>query len=138
MASNHSLDLGLSGLQRTIALHEANGIVTSGPYASHESRDVPVVFTTSEAVRVAIVTSTFGTNDIPLPEDAPWSVALMDIDDVLAQAERAGAVSDIVVVHMHAGAEYQSTPDAQQREFAEAMTASPDVDLVIEPPPGFL
>lgn len=130
-SSNHSLDLGLAGLQRTIALHEENGILTAGTYASQESRDVPVVFTTSEGVRVAIVSSTFGTNGIPMPEDAPWSVALMDIDDVLAQAERAGAVSDIVVVHMHAGAEYQSTPDAQQREFAEAVTASPDVDLVI-------
>ena len=130
-ASNHSLDVGFAGLERTIALHEANGILTAGTYATQEARDAPVVFTTDEGVRVAIVSSTFGTNGIQIPADAPWSVSLMDIDDILAQAQRAEKISDVVVVHMHAGAEYQSEPDAQQLEFAEAMTASPDVDLVI-------
>jgi len=130
-ASNHSLDVGFAGLERTIAMHEANGILTSGTFPTEEARDEPVVFTTEDGVRVAIVSSTYGTNGIPLPKDKPWSVNLMDIDDILAQAKRAREVADVVVVHMHAGTEYQSSPNEQQTEFAEAMTASPDVDLLI-------
>lgn len=130
-ASNHSLDAGFSGLERTIAMHEAAGILTAGTFTTAEARNVPVVFTTEEGVRVAVVSSTYGTNGIPLPKDKPWSVSLMDIDDILAQAQRAKAVADIVVVHMHAGDEYVSAPNQQQKAFAEAMTASPDVDLLV-------
>lgn len=130
-ASNHSLDTGFSGLERTIDMHEAVGILTAGTFATEEAHSTPVVFTTEAGVRVGIVSSTYGTNGIPIPKDQPWSVSLMDIDDVLEQAHRAKQVADVVVVHMHAGTEYASAPNQQQLEFAEAMTASPDVDLLI-------
>lgn len=130
-ASNHSLDVGFTGLERTIAMHRENGILTSGTFATEEARGVPVVFTTADGIRVAVVSSTYGTNGIPLPKDKPWSVNLMDTTDILAQAHRARQVADVVVVHMHAGTEYQSTPNKQQLDFAEAMTASPDVDLLV-------
>lgn len=130
-ASNHSLDAGFTGLERTIAVHAAQGILTAGTYASATARETPVMFITGAGVRVAVVSSTYGTNGIPLPEDKPWSVSLMDIDDTLAQAARARAAgADIVVVHMHAGTEYESVPNQHQVQFAEAMTASPDVDMV--------
>ncbi len=131
-ASNHSLDAGFDGLVRTIDDHAAVGILTSGTYASEEARNTPVIFTTAEGVKVAVVSTTFGTNGVPIPKGKDWSVSLMDIDDTLAQAHRAKqAGADIVVVHMHAGTEYSSKPNAQQVEFARAMTASEDVDLVI-------
>ncbi|MDO5735766.1 MAG: CapA family protein [Propionibacteriaceae bacterium] len=130
-ASNHSLDVGFTGLERTIKMHEDVGIITAGTFATPEAREIPVVFTTEDGVRVAVVSSTYGTNGIPLPKDKPWSVSLMDIDDILEQARRARLASDVVVVHMHAGDEYVSSPNKQQLEFAEAMTASPDVDLLV-------
>lgn len=131
-ASNHSLDAGFDGLVRTIDDHAAVGILTSGTYASQEARDTPVIYTTSEGVRIAVVSTTYGTNGIPIPKGKGWSVSLMDIDDTLAQAHRARqAGADIVAVHMHAGTEYSAKPNTQQVEFANAMTASADVDLVI-------
>lgn len=131
-ASNHSLDAGFSGLERTIAVHAAQGILTVGTFTTLQARQTPVLFTTAEDVRVAVVSTTYGTNGIALPKDKPWSVSLMDVDDTLAQANRARAAgADIVVVHMHAGTEYEAAPNQQQLQFAEAMTASPDVDIVI-------
>ena len=131
-ASNHSLDAGFDGLVRTIDDHAAVGILTSGTFASEEARNTPVIFTTADGVRVGVVSTTFGTNGIPIPKGKEWSVALMDIDDTLAQAHRARqAGADVVVVHMHAGTEYDSKPNSQQVEFAKAMTSSEDVDLVI-------
>ena len=43
-------------------------------------------------------------------------------------ARRAGA--DVVVVALHAGDEYQSTPNMEQKNAAEALLADPDIDLV--------
>lgn len=131
-ASNHSLDAGFSGLVRTLEVHAASGILTSGTYATKEARDTPVIFTTDDGVRVGVVSMTYGTNGIPLQKGKEWSVSVLDETDGLEQARRAReAGADVVVVHMHAGDEYSSSPNAQQRRFGEAMTASGDVDLVI-------
>ncbi|GAB3822740.1 CapA family protein [Tessaracoccus terricola] len=131
-ASNHSLDAGFDGLVRTIEVHNAQGILTAGTYTSAEDRATPTMFRTTSGVEVAVVSSTYGTNGIALPSEAPWSVSLLDVEDTLSQAARARtAGADIVVVHMHAGTEYESTPNRQQLDFADAMTASDDVDLVI-------
>lgn len=131
-ASNHSLDAGFDGLVRTIADHAAVGILTAGTYGTPEARQTPVIFTTPDGVRVGVISTTYGTNGIPIPKGKEWSVALMDVEDSLAQARRARqAGADIVVVHMHAGEEYSSKPNGQQIAFAKAMTASADVDLVV-------
>lgn len=131
-ASNHSLDAGFSGLVRTIEMHRAAGILTAGTYESEEASRTPVIFTTANGVKVGVVSTTFGTNGIPIPKGKKWSVQLMDIEETLAAAKRARqAGANIVVVHMHAGTEYASKPNSQQTAFAEAMTASPDVDLLV-------
>ena len=131
-ASNHALDAGFEGLVRTIEQHEAVGILTAGTYASKADSETPVIFTTDDGVKIGVVSLTYGTNGIPLPQGKPWSVSLLDADAGLAQAQRAkDAGADIVVAHMHAGTEYDSNPNAEQIEFAEAMTASDAVDLVI-------
>ena len=131
-ASNHALDAGMDGLERTIAAHRAVGIATAGTHATEAESHVPPILTSDQGLRVAVVSSTYGTNGIPLPREAPWAVSLLDARDTLERAARArGAGADVVVVHMHAGDEYSPTPNRQQVEFATAVTASPDVDLVI-------
>lgn len=131
-ASNHALDAGFEGLERTLHTYDEAGILTAGTYATKEDSDTPVIITTDNGVKIAVVSMTYGTNGIQVPKDQPWSVSLLDVKDALAQARRAKRVgADIVVVHMHAGTEYSSEPNAEQTEFAEAMTASDDVDLVI-------
>ncbi len=122
----------MDGLERTIAAHRAVGIATAGTHATEAESHVPPILTTDQGVRVAVVSSTYGTNGIPLPREAPWAVSLLDASDTLERAARArGAGADVVVVHMHAGDEYSCTPNRQQVKFATAVTASPDVDLVI-------
>ncbi len=132
-ASNHAIDQGFDGLVRTVELHRKNGVLTSGTFTSPEERQTPVIFNTKSGVRVGVVSSTFSLNGLKLPSDKTWAVNLMaDTDDLLAQAARARAAgADIVVMHMHAGNEYSSSPNQQQIDFAKTMTASPDVDLVI-------
>lgn len=131
-ASNHSLDIGFDGLVRTIDVHERVGVKTSGTYRTEQDSTQPTMFTTEDGVQVAVVSATFSLNGIPLPEGKPWSVQMLDAEQVLAKARLARAQgADVVVVHMHAGEEYVHVPNSQQQEFAETVTASDDVDLVI-------
>lgn len=130
-ASNHTMDAGWDGLVRTIEVHRAAGILTAGTYATEEAARTPVIHTTDEGVRIAVISQTYGLNGLPKSKGRDWSVELLDADLAIAQARAAKAAgADIVAVHMHAGDEYSSEVNAQQRSFAEAVTASPDVDLV--------
>lgn len=130
-ASNHTMDQGWEGLVRTIEVHHDHGILTSGSWATEEDRNTPVIFTTDGGVRIAVISQTFGLNGLPKAKGKPWSVQLLDAKVAIADAKRAKkAGADIVLVHMHAGDEYSSRINSQQRDFAAAVTASPDVDMV--------
>lgn len=130
-SSNHSLDQGFAGLTRTLDDYRRAGIQTTGTWRTRAERDTPVIFTTAGGVKISIVGGTYGTNGIPLPAQAPWSVAMLDTADILARARAARAAgADIVIAHMHAGDEYATLPNAQQKKVAAALTASPDIDMV--------
>lgn len=130
-ASNHTMDQGWEGLVRTVDVYEATGIVTAGSYRTAEEAATPVIYTTDDGVKVAIVSQTYGLNGLPKAEGKQWSVDLIDADKAIADAARAKqAGADVVAVHMHAGDEYSSTVNAQQQDFAEAVAASPDVDFL--------
>lgn len=130
-ASNHSMDAGWDGLVRTLDVHKANGIVTSGTFATEAEAATPVIFTTAGGVKVAVISQTFGLNGLPLPKGRPWAVNLLNADATIAMAKKAKAAgADIVAVHMHAGVEYSRKLDQQQTTFAKAVTAAPEVNFV--------
>ncbi|HHV21185.1 MAG TPA: CapA family protein [Propionibacterium sp.] len=130
-ASNHSLDDGWSGLVRTLDAMDERGIAHAGTARTAEEADGPRTFTTADGVRIAVVTGTYGTNGIPRPKDKQWSVPDLDADTMLRRATLAReAGADIVLVAIHGGEEYASQPNSQQKELAERLTASDDVDLV--------
>lgn len=131
-ASNHALDQGFDGLVRTASLLEDAGVAHVGTFRTARERRQPVVLTTPDGIRVGVVAGTYGLNGFPLPEGREWSVSMLDVPDLLRQARatrRAGA--DVVVVHLHAGDEYDELPSAEQVEAVERLTRSPDVDLVL-------
>lgn len=130
-ASNHTMDQGWAGLVRTVEVHEAAGLEVAGSYRTEQEANTPVIHTTSDGVKVAIVSQTFGLNGIPKAKGKDWSVDLLDADTAIADAKAAKeAGADIVAVHMHAGTEYQHEPNRMQTDFAKQVTASPYVDFV--------
>lgn len=130
-ASNHSLDDGWSGLVRTLDALDARGLQHAGTARTAEEAETPTIHTTADGVRIAVVTGTYDTNGIPRPRDREWSVADLDPGTLLRRAAAARAAgADVVLVAVHGGDEYGHQPNDQQRELAERLTASPDVDLV--------
>lgn len=130
-SSNHSVDQGFVGIETTLRELDRVGVGHTGTFRSPQERATPAIFTTSRGVRIAVVSGTYGTNGIPLPEGREWSVAMLDTDDMIARAQAArDAGADIVLAAMHAGQEYQMMPDQQQIDVARALTASDAIDLV--------
>ncbi|MGW7435760.1 CapA family protein [Streptomyces sp. NPDC054849] len=136
-ASNHTLDDGYEGLARTLEHLDRVGIPHVGSARSAEEARAPALLSAGGA-KVAQLSYTYGTNGIPLPRDKPWAVNLIDKDRILADARaaRAGG-ANVVVLSVHWGTEWQTAPDEQQKELAQALTASrsadglPDIDLII-------
>jgi len=130
-ASNHSLDRGFGGLKRTLQAFDRAKITHAGSARTRREAERPVILTTRQGVKIAIVAGTFSLNGIPPLPGKPWAVARLDAQSMLRrarQARRAGA--DIVIVAAHAGTEYATRENSQQRQLAKALTASADVDLV--------
>jgi poly-gamma-glutamate synthesis protein (capsule biosynthesis protein) len=132
-ATNHSVDQQEAGVVRTIDVMEANGLGYAGTARSQEEADVPQMYVLERdgrEVRVAHLAATYSTNGIPVPE--PYLVDLIDDDDIVDQAEAAReAGADVVVVSMHWGDEYTFAPNDYQREWAERLADSGQVDLVL-------
>ncbi len=129
-ASNHSVDTGSEGLVRTIETLDRLGMPHFGTALTRVASRTPYV-TEVEGVQVGLLSYTYGTNGIPVPSDLPWSVPLIDPDQIVADAaaaRRAGA--EVVVVGLHFGTEYTTAPDAYQLEVVDQITRSPDIDLV--------
>lgn len=127
-ASNHSLDQGTDGLNRTLDDLDAAGIIHDGTYRTQADSQTPVVINTPNG-RVGFISVAYGFNGYE--PDETWQVNTIDVDGIKAKAKLARqAGADLVVVAMHAGEEYQSTPDQQQKDAAKALLADPDIDLV--------
>lgn len=138
-ASNHTLDDGAEGVSRTLGALDEAGIRHAGSARSAAEAARPTLLPAGPgkgAAKVAHLAYTYGTNDIPVPADQPWTVNVTDERKIIEEARaarRAGA--DVVVLSIHWGTEWQDEPDARQLELAERLTASadggrPDIDLL--------
>ncbi|MFJ4106447.1 CapA family protein [Oerskovia enterophila] len=134
-ASNHSVDQGLPGVVATLDALDAAGLGHVGTARSAAEAAGPALYVLERAGRelvVAHLSATYGTNGMPVPSSAPWSVTLLAADDMVARATAARAAgADLVVVSMHAGVEYATAPTTEQVELATALAASGQVDLVL-------
>lgn len=128
-ASNHSLDLGLDGIDSTLAALGAAGITHSGT-ARTEAEARPSVFEVN-GVKVAHISSTIG-SDVGWPKD-DWrvnqSVPASNVINDVATARAAGA--ELVIVSLHIRSAGRSAPRASDREQVEQITAQADVDLIV-------
>src|SRR5690606_12619563 len=73
---------------------------------------------------------TYGTNGIPVPEGKDYLVNLIDKDLMEHDIKEAKQLSDIIVVSLHFGNEYERVPNNEQRSLAQ-FVADLGVDVVI-------
>jgi poly-gamma-glutamate synthesis protein (capsule biosynthesis protein) len=82
-------------------------------------------------IKFALLNYTYGTNGIPLPEDKPWVVNMLDDKDkVKADIAEAKENADVVIVFPHWGTEYFMGVSEYQKEFTKLFSDA-GVDIVI-------
>lgn len=139
-ATNHTMDRGFAGVERTNTVLEENGMgFHGGARTEEESKQVQFYDLEVEGrtVTVAHISATTLTNGIPIRANEPWSWFVIgelgpyetsDVIDMAEQARTDGA--DLVVVSMHWGTEYVSEPIDEQLNIAQELADSGQVDLV--------
>src|SRR4051794_13311722 len=129
-ASNHSMDAGTSGIDRTLDTLDADGLRHTGSARSAAEARTVLTFDV-RGTKVAMLSYAYGLNGRSNPAGEPWHVNLINPTRILADAKRAKAGgADVVVVALHWGPEYVHPPTAAPRPLAETLTASPDIALV--------
>ena len=130
-ATNHALDKGKRGVLNCLSYWEENHpeIGVLGIQDSQEEQNEIYVQETN-GIRIAILNYTYGTNGIPLPEDMPCAVNLMDKGKMAEDIAKAKEISDFVIVCPHWGTEYVLQETDYQKNYAEFLLEQ-GVDLVL-------
>jgi poly-gamma-glutamate capsule biosynthesis protein CapA/YwtB (metallophosphatase superfamily) len=129
IANNHTIDRGVQAVLNATNYYNKIGIQYTGGYASKE--DSQLIRTIKRnGISFSFLAYTYGTNGIPIPEEQPYIVNLIDLPKISKDIELAKEISDVVVVSLHFGNEYQRMPSEEQKQIATAVIGA-GADLIL-------
>ena len=136
-ANNHSYDRRYDGLVQTLQVLDELGFGHAGTYSSAEAQN-EVFMTEINNISFAIVSFTYGTNGIPVPEDKDYSINLLTEEVVKRELQEAKSLNpDIIIALPHMGNEYELIPNEQFVKWADLMFAE-GADIVLASHPHVL
>ena len=130
LASNHVMDKGAAGIDATLAAFDAAGLGHAGMARTPDEAG-PQLFDVN-GITIAHLSYTFSYNGMPVANGEPWRSNLIDVDRIVAEARQArehGA--RFVILSVHWGAEGVTEVTGDQRQWAEQITASGAVDVIV-------
>lgn len=130
-ASNHTFDRGEAGIlsQLSYVRNKFPNMTMTGIHDSQEDANKSVVLDVN-GLKVGVLDYTYGLNGFILPEGKEYLVDLIDQDKMKSDMEKLTKVSDIQIVSIHWGNEYQFTPDQTQIDLAQYLSDF-GVDVII-------
>jgi poly-gamma-glutamate synthesis protein (capsule biosynthesis protein) len=117
-ANNHARDCGSYGIAFTIDWLAKHGIAAAGTGASSDLAHEGVVLE-RHGVRFGFLAYTFDQRNGNY-KDTDQRVAMLDTAQAARDIAAMSTRADVVIVSMHAGAEYQPKPNEEQQRFAHA------------------
>ncbi len=117
-ANNHTRDSGAHGVEFTLEWLAKHGIAAVGTGVTAEAAHQGVVLD-RHGVRFGFLGYTFDQSN-GNHSDRDDRVAMMNVDEMIRDVKNIRERSDVAIVSMHAGVEYQRAPNAEQRRFAHA------------------
>lgn len=129
LANNHTLDKGETAILNAVTHWNQIGMPYTGAFKSKEDRET-IRTITKNGIAFSFLSYTYGTNGMPVPQDKPYLVNLIDLPIIEKDVERAKQLSDVVVVSMHWGNEYEDRPNQTQIDLANALSEM-GVDIII-------
>ncbi len=127
-ANNHTLDMGLSGVNNTCEIwRQYDDILFGGIYDSQEDADT-IRLMEYEGITFAFLSYTYGTNGYAMVTE--YCTNLFDEDSIREDVAKAKEVSDVIIVSAHWGEEGYYQLNSMQTEYGQ-LFADLEVDLVI-------
>lgn len=130
LASNHTLDKGEKGVLNSLSYWQNTDCLYHGIASSEENRNNGIIIKEKNNITYTMLSYTEMTNGIPVPSGKDYLVNVYDAEKVKKDIESVRDKVDVLIVAMHWGVEYQSTPNEKQKEIAEYL-ASLGVDIII-------
>ncbi len=136
-ATNHSMDMGSSGIEKELEFFSKHKEVTHiGTNATKEDYD-NITYLKKNDLTFALLNYTYGTNGISLPEDKTYIVNMLDEDKVKKDIKEARKHADVVMVFPHWGTENSHDVSEQQKKYIKIFSEL-GVDIVIGTHPHVL
>lgn len=120
-ASNHAVDCGKKGLERTIDVLDSIGVKHTGVFKSKEMRELhyPLMLI-KNGIRIAFLNYVYDTNGLSVTK--PNIVNLIDTVQILRDLRLTKLYKpDITIAHMHWGEEYLTTPSKAQKDLTNLL-----------------
>ncbi len=130
-ATNHTMDKGRKGLLNCLNYWSEKHpeIEVLGANKTEEEYEEIYIYE-QNGIKLAILNYTYGLNGMPLPEDMPYAVDLLEEDKMMADLQKAEALADFTIVCVHWGTEYQTYASNEQKKWADFFLEQ-GVDLVL-------
>ena len=129
LANNHTMDKGEQAIQNALSYWNQIQMPYTGAFQSFEDREEIRTLTKND-ITFSFLAYSYGTNGMPVPEDKPYLINLIDLPLIQQDVRKAKELSDVVVVSMHWGNEYESLPSTSQLELARELSTM-GVDIII-------
>jgi poly-gamma-glutamate capsule biosynthesis protein CapA/YwtB (metallophosphatase superfamily) len=135
-ANNHAIDTGPSGIDATLDSLDKAGLLHHGTTRRNQPHQPYQLLTFNKngvEVKAAFLSYTYGTNGVPDPYDQVnylWNAqgkVSQAVKDAIAQARQE---TDLVIVAVHWGIEYQQEPTDQQTQGAQDLAAA-GADIIL-------
>jgi poly-gamma-glutamate synthesis protein (capsule biosynthesis protein) len=121
LANNHTLDRGEKVILSALHYWNNIGVMYTGAFASEEDRQ-NIRFIKKNDITVSFLSYTYGTNGIPVPAGKGHLVNLIDTEKIKQEISQAKKISDIAVVSLHFGNEYERMPNDFQKKVVKLVT----------------
>lgn len=129
LANNHTMDKGEQAIQNALSYWDQIQMPYTGAFQSFGDREEIRTMTKND-ITFSFLAYSYGTNGMPVPEDKPYLINLIDLPLIQQDVKKAKDLSDVVVVSMHWGNEYESLPNTSQLELARELSKM-GVDIII-------
>lgn len=132
LATNHSMDMGATGVKNSIAYWKKKTNVLAAGMANSEEERTNYDIREVNNISYTMLSYTYGTNGLGTAalSKEPYLVNVFDKEKVLADIKAVRDKVDVLIVAMHWGNEYQQDASESQKEMAKFL-AENDVDIVL-------
>lgn len=137
LATNHTLDKGENGIINFYNYFKnKDDVVYNGIADSMDTRNNFIIGEKNN-ITYTMLSYTTSTNGLPVPSGKDYLVNVYDAEQVKEDIESVRDKVDVLIVAMHWGVEYASTPNSDQQEIAQYL-ADLGVDIILGAHPHVL